>query len=112
MKWIVLCFIVAFMLVAWQVAAALSPDAVAMAVGMLFGVLATIPVALLVMASNRHNRNDDCGLPALREPPAPVVVIYSNRTNNNTIIMTPKEAAEAEELYGWQPSQRAELTRR
>ena len=37
---------------AWQVGERLSPDAISMAVGVMFGTLAGLPVALLVMASN------------------------------------------------------------
>ena len=40
--------------VAWRVGNALSPDALAMAVGVLFGVMAGVPTALLVMAGGRQ----------------------------------------------------------
>lgn len=44
---------------AFRVASIISPDAVSMAVGMLFGVLAGIPTALLVMASGRRRYDDE-----------------------------------------------------
>ena len=39
----------------WQVGDRLSSDAVSMALGVLFGVLAGFPVALLVLASNKRD---------------------------------------------------------
>jgi len=38
----------------WRIGSTLSSDAISMAVGIFFGVLAGIPAALLVMASERH----------------------------------------------------------
>jgi hypothetical protein len=43
---------------AWLFASRLSADALGMAVGLLFGVLAGIPTALLVLASGRRRRPD------------------------------------------------------
>jgi hypothetical protein len=43
----------------WRVGNTLSPDALSMAVGVLFGVLAGVPTALLVMAGNRRRAGDD-----------------------------------------------------
>jgi hypothetical protein len=43
---------------AWLFASRLSADALGMAVGLLFGVLAGIPTALLVLASGRRRRAD------------------------------------------------------
>lgn len=39
---------------AWRIGTQLSADAIGMALGVLFGVLAGLPVALLVLASNRR----------------------------------------------------------
>lgn len=41
----------------WRIGGLLSSDAIGMAVGMVFGVLAGVPAALLVLATSR--RNDD-----------------------------------------------------
>ena len=41
---------------AWLFASRLSADALGMAVGLLFGVLAGVPTALLVLASSRRRR--------------------------------------------------------
>jgi hypothetical protein len=46
-------------ILAWLFGSRLSADALGMAVGLLFGVLAGIPTALLVLASNRRRRPDD-----------------------------------------------------
>lgn len=47
-------------LLAWLFASRLSADALGMAVGLIFGVLAGVPSALLVLAANRrHGRDDD-----------------------------------------------------
>lgn len=43
----------------WQLGSRLSDDALGMAVGLLFGVLAGLPPALLVLAANRRPRYDD-----------------------------------------------------
>ncbi|RIK53859.1 MAG: hypothetical protein DCC57_07720 [Chloroflexi bacterium] len=41
----------------WRIGGSLSPDALSMAVGVLFGVMAGVPAALLVMASGRRRDN-------------------------------------------------------
>ncbi len=43
---------------AWRIAGQLSADAIGMAVGVLFGVMAGLPTALLVMASNRRREQE------------------------------------------------------
>ncbi len=52
-----LMILIGLALLAWKIATVISPDAIAMAVGMLFGVLAGIPATLLVTAAGR--RRDD-----------------------------------------------------
>ena len=41
----------------WRIGGSLSSDAVSMAVGVLFGIMAGIPTALLVLASDRRRNN-------------------------------------------------------
>lgn len=48
-----------FGLLAWLLGSRLSSDALGMAVGLLFGILAGIPTALLVLASHRDRRPYD-----------------------------------------------------
>ena len=43
----------------WRMVTSLSIDALAMAVGVVFGVLAGVPTALLVLASSRRQGRDD-----------------------------------------------------
>ena len=54
MKLIILAALIVVGILGWNIGSLLSPDAVAMAVGVLFGVLAGLPVALLVLAANRR----------------------------------------------------------
>jgi len=44
---------------AWRIGDRLSDDAIGMALGVLFGVLAGLPVALLVLASNRRRERSE-----------------------------------------------------
>jgi hypothetical protein len=44
---------------AWRIGERLSPDAIGMAIGVLFGILAGIPTALLVLASSRRRGEAD-----------------------------------------------------
>jgi hypothetical protein len=46
-------------LLAWLLGSRLSADALGMAVGLVFGVLAGVPTALLVLAANRRRPADD-----------------------------------------------------
>ena len=46
-------------LLIWRIGSRLSPDAVGLAIGVVFGVLAGLPTAVLVLASNRRRRGDE-----------------------------------------------------
>lgn len=74
--------------VGWRVGENLSSDAVGMAVGLLLGVMAGVPTALLVLASQRREREYDRyerprqrtthqQLPAPMQPP--VIVVTGQR---------------------------------
>ncbi len=59
MKRIVLLGVVAFIaMVAWRFSELISSDALGLAIGVVFGVLAGLPTALLVLASNRRRESD------------------------------------------------------
>ncbi|HRW04302.1 MAG TPA: hypothetical protein P5121_04360 [Caldilineaceae bacterium] len=58
-KLIVLSGLIFFGVGAWRIGGQLSSDAIGMALGVLFGVLAGLPVALLVLASNRRRERQD-----------------------------------------------------
>lgn len=86
MKKIVLLMALVFIgAVGWRVGENLSSDAVSMAVGLLLGVMAGIPTALLVLASDRRSartyddrdgaRRRDSGLPTHYAPQPPVIVL-------------------------------------
>ncbi|RLT37650.1 MAG: hypothetical protein DWI57_13485 [Chloroflexi bacterium] len=63
----------------WRVGGVLSTDAMGMAVGMVFGVLASLPVALLMLAASRRSQMAEP--PPARQQPAqaggqmPIVVV-------------------------------------
>lgn len=55
-----------FTLFAWRISALLSPDAIAMAIGLAFGVLAGLPgAALVLVASRRADEENDLHYSAL-----------------------------------------------
>jgi hypothetical protein len=59
MKQVILVAIMAVVAVtAWRIGTQLSSDAISMAVGVMFGVLAGVPTALLVLASSRRRGSD------------------------------------------------------
>jgi len=85
-KFIVLIALVIMGAFAWGIGSKLSPDAIGMGLGVLLGVLAGVPAALLLMVSNRQRgRRDDDETPQhMRQlppgmagypPQAPVIVL-------------------------------------
>lgn len=96
----------------WFVAGILSPDAVGMAVGMLFGVLAGIPTALLMMAGNRQRtHNDDDYMPE-RQPAAPVVILYPPTPAQSNYGLPDRISPEDEHLYTYDLSAYGDEPRR
>lgn len=66
---------------AWRIGERLSAEAIAMAVGVLFGVLAGLPIALLIIATQRRDipastRSGN----ALPSPSAPPVIVLASGT--------------------------------
>src|SRR5688572_4813724 len=57
-RWIGLALLVFVGTAGWRIGESLSPDALSMAVGVLFGVMAGVPTALLVMAGNRRRNQE------------------------------------------------------
>lgn len=60
-QFVILFGLCLFGLLTWRVATSLSSDALGMAVGLLFGILAGIPTALLVLASQRRQARRESG---------------------------------------------------
>lgn len=56
---ILLVGLVVIGVIGWRVGSRLSPDAMGLAIGIVFGVLAGLPTALLVLASNRRRGDGD-----------------------------------------------------
>lgn len=86
MKRIVLLVVVMFIaFVGWRISESISSDALGLAIGVVFGVLAGLPTALLVLASNRRREsekeNNERGQHPVGQmgygPQAPVIVLAS-----------------------------------
>jgi hypothetical protein len=69
---------------AWYVGSRLSSDAIGMALGVMFGVVATLPVALIVLAVRRRSHEDEesarapgpsGGYSLSRAPQPPVIIV-------------------------------------
>ena len=58
-KILILSVLIFVAVIAWRIGEKLSSDAISMGVGVLFGVLAGVPTALLLLVSNRGRRDDD-----------------------------------------------------
>jgi hypothetical protein len=82
-KLIALMALVFIGVVGWRVAEGLSSDAIGMALGVLFGVLAGIPTALFVIAANRRQeerpqrRAQEYGAAYPYHPPQPPVIVVT-----------------------------------
>lgn len=58
-RWFGLALLIFVGTAGWRIGDALSPDALSMAIGVLFGVMAGVPTALLVMAGSRRRSSDE-----------------------------------------------------
>ena len=76
-RWFGLAVLVFVATAGWRIGETLSPDALSMAVGILFGVLAGVPTALLVMAgSQRREAAERPRQPERSYPPRPDGMAY------------------------------------
>ena len=106
-RWLGLAALVFIGTAGWRIGNALSPDALSMAVGVLFGVMAGVPTALLVMASSRRPRptqpeRDDTreaahGYPAQWGPGG-----YFPPAQPPVIVVTGQPGAQGQMGGGWQ----------
>ncbi len=84
MKIVAAIVAVVFMVALWQVVGLITPDAVAMAVGFLFGTLAGIPTALLMLADGRRQGTEHDSYWRDRQtpppPPAPTITVQPQNT--------------------------------
>lgn len=71
-RWFGLALLVFVGTAGWRIGDALSPDALSMAVGVLFGVMAGVPAALLVMAGSRRRSEEDRADQARRNQHGPM----------------------------------------
>lgn len=100
---------------AYAVAERISSDALGMAVGMLFGVLAGIPSALLVLASSRRPADDDRRQPQQpppyqpRLPPTepwpyqPPVIVLAAPREHSAVMTVEQPSGSAYRLVGAEP---------
>lgn len=100
-KFIGFIFLIFITIIGWRIGNSLSSDAISMAIGVMFGVLAGIPTALLVLATGR---NDDRSarphqfqqsMPALPNQgapyyaPQPPVIIVTGQTDQAPLQVDP-----------------------
>lgn len=88
MKRLLLLLLISFVAAAgWSIGSRLSSDALGMGVGILLGVLAGLPTALLVIAAGRGGRQDEPDFPMERDEgygahgrfqPQPPVIVLAN----------------------------------
>ncbi len=58
-KFLLLSLLIFITVIAWRIGERMSPDAISMGLGVLLGVLAGVPTALLLLVSNRGRRGDE-----------------------------------------------------
>jgi hypothetical protein len=80
MRKVLVLFGLIFMAFVWWIGTRLSADAIGLAVGVVFGVLAGVPTALLVMATSRHgdrlaDDREDYNQRQLASPYQPPVIL-------------------------------------
>lgn len=91
---VVLVAIVAVSLIGYGLTTTLSSDAVSMGLGILFGVLAGLPAALLVMAaSSRHD--DYSSEPPYQPTSAPIILVIESRSSPQSSALSVRPAAYA-----------------
>ena len=87
-----------FALIGWQVIGHISSDALGLAIGVVFGVLAGLPTAVLVLASsNRERQRDEVQAPPAFFPSTDYLIITDVNTGKTYRIDTrlaPKNAIE------------------
>ena len=79
-RFLALCILVFVGVATWIIGSKLSADAIGMGVGVLFGVMAGIPTALLLLASNRRNdaaRANYDAPPQPRYQQQPPVIVFA-----------------------------------
>lgn len=76
-RYVALVILVAVGVGTWQIGSKLSADAIGMAVGVIFGVMAGIPTALLLLVHERSRTSYQPAEPPPAPPPAPPVIILS-----------------------------------
>ncbi len=111
---VLLAFVVIGCVVVWRLGSRLSADAVGMAIGILLGVLASVPTSLLILANSRRREDHDGGrwerVALERTPPIyqpPVIVLTGHPSPMQPPTVTPSSAV-GQPIDAWpmQPSAR------
>jgi hypothetical protein len=132
-QWLGLAGLVFVGVAGWRIGNALSPDALSMAVGLLFGVMAGVPTALLVMAGSRRRSEEAAALrmrssamgqpsahnepwgysqPAYATPPPPPIIIvagpqgYASQGHGSASMLGAASPAEADWFAAERPARR------
>lgn len=80
----ILLIIVAILV--WRLGERLSTDALGLAIGIIFGCLAGIPGAILVLAANRQRDRHEPPAPvAYHQPPPPIIIVAGDATRHPAI---------------------------
>lgn len=86
---------------AWRITDGMSSDAISMAVGVMFGVMAGLPAALLVMASGRRReRDEEQGREQRRRHPHPHPAHYAPGYPQPPIIVLAQPGMQPAPGYG------------
>jgi hypothetical protein len=104
--------------VGWRVAEGLSSDAIGMALGVLFGVLAGIPTALFVIAANRRHEErpqrtmQEYGAAYPYHPPQPPVIVVTGHGAPQPGQHLPAHGSYPPQMPGYGPHPEARANRR
>lgn len=111
MKWIALVGMAAAGALAWQIGSRLSSDAISMALGVAFGVLAGVPTAILVMAGQRRQEppRPPQQAPA---PQPPVIVIHGGQALPQDVRHHLVMPTQADNFYEVEPEHSRDIVRR
>jgi len=110
-RFLLLSLLTFIAVIAWRIGERMSPDAISMGLGVLLGVLAGVPTALLLLVSNRGRRGDEEAgargqgqyghYPQMAAQP-PVIVITGSASAPQALPQQPGHASPARPVAaGW-----------
>jgi len=103
---LVLAGLVFIGVMAWRIGERLSADAIGMALGVLFGIIAGLPVALLVLAANRRREErENFERPDGRQRQLPQGYGYPMQPQPPVIVLAGHGAPQMQNGYGYERGQ-------